>query len=283
MARIQSSGESTGAGPLVRPGVLLAVFLLLGGCATSGAWRVPKLPKGETLTVLSLLPEAASVVSDTSTFAPDRVRLFPTGAWHINALNERWAIRVLRHQGQFRAINRPQRKIRRRFGPAQPGNHLHFSKPGLTARQLVGSTGTDLVLVIGPALGVEEGTTTAGPLMLFGALGGAVAGGLIHFLGPGYGVFQRVLLDGTRMGTYFVALRMWLLDGRTGKVIASMDCKLYSTRFIDRKTKTRPKAQSPWISQKGPVSRKNWSSVHASVRVFMKRTEALCLSKLKLG
>ncbi len=266
--------------PLLRPVVLLAACLLLGGCATSGAWRVPKLPKGETLTVLSLLPETASVVSDDTVFSPDPVRLFPTGTWHINVLNERWAIRTLRHQGQFRIIDRPERKVRRHFGTVQPRSDLHFSKPDLTVKQLMGSTGTNLVLVIGPALGVEENASTAAPLMMFGAIGGAIAGASIHFIGPGYGVVQSVFLD-MRSASNFVALRMWLLDGRTGTVIASTDCKQYSLRFNNGKT--NPKVKALWIHHKGPVSRTNWSSVHVGIRMLMKQTEASCLGNLNLS
>jgi hypothetical protein len=265
---------------LFRSWGLLAVFLVLGGCATSGAFRVPKLPKGETLTVLSLLPDAASVVIDDSTFSPDRVRLFPTGAWHINALDERWAIRALGHRGQFRVIDRPLRKIRRHFGVAQPRSSLRFSRPGRTVRQLVASAGTDLVLVIGPSHGVEEGASTAAPLMMFGAIGGAISGVTTHFIGTGYGVSQGGFLD-TRSGFDYVALRMWLLDGRTGTVIAKTRCRKYLVRFSDGKT--NPKVKALWIHWKGPVSGKNWSSVHAEIRVLMKKTEASCLRNLNLA
>jgi hypothetical protein len=260
--------------------VLLAGLLLLGGCATSGAWRVPKLPKGETLAVVSLLPDTASVVNDDTVFSPDPVRLFSTGTWHINVLNERWAIRTLHHQGQFRILDRPERKVRRHFGIVQPRSDLHFSRPDLTIKQLIDSTGTNLVLVIGPALGVTENVMATTPLLMFGAIGGAIAGASYHFIGPGYGVLQSVFLD-TRSASNFVALRMWLLDGRSGTVIASTTCKRYSVRF--NTGKTNPKVKALWIHHKGPVSRKNWASVHAGIRVLMKKTEASCLSNLNLG
>ncbi|MHB1544637.1 MAG: hypothetical protein ACYCS1_10520 [Gammaproteobacteria bacterium] len=208
--------------------IVTLVLMSLTGCATVGVSRIPKLDPSNTISVLSLLPNQASVLVRSGTFSNAPMRGIPATSWAVNAHVRHWALRQLEQKKRFRVIAALPQSVRQWLSNPLVRQGIELTRKTLSQiKKPVTRMKTNLVLAVVPKhlfiTGVETSTIFTDAFIpvtpILAPFIGALAGGPERPKGLGYGVVQGELLD-TRSATHIVALKVWLLDRKAGTMIA---------------------------------------------------------------
>ncbi len=262
--------------------LLGAALCVLSGCATNtvGLSRILKLHSDNTLSVLTLLPDQASVILNRGLFSKDPVRIVPASGWSINQVARRSLLEDLERKNRFRVIGALPHAVQRWLVSQQVRQGIELSKKTLPEIQKpVAEMGTELVLVLAPGTlfhaDVRSMAWYAGPVVA------AVASGLGRPLGLGYGVIQHKVLDSRRALTR-VDFQVWLLNRRDGTAIARTECQASLVR-LDGEGKTNPLVKALWIHRKDPIAPANLTYTKSRILALTSQAIRRCLHNLKLG
>ncbi len=265
--------------------LLGAALCVLSGCATNtvGLSRILKLHSDNTLSVLTLLPDQASVILNRGLFSKDPVRIVPASGWSINQVARRSLLEDLERKNRFRVIGALPHAVQRWLVSQQVRQGIELSKKTLPEIQKpVAEMGTQLVLVLAPGTLFHAGVRSHAAMAWFaGPVVAAVVSGPEHPLGLGYGVIQHKVLD-SRHALTRVDFQVWLLNRRDGTAIARTGCRASLVR-LDGEGKTNPLVKVLWIHRKDPIAPANLTYTKSRILALTSQAIWRCLHNLKLS
>ena len=264
---------------------LVLALVSMSGCATDtvGVSRLLKLYPTNTLSVLTLLPDVATVVVDHGATSKDPLRLVPATSWGVNPAARRSVLNALEKQSRFRVRESLPPGVQQWLSGATVREGIALNPKTLARiRKPVSEMRTNLVLVLAPGMIFAKGVYTMGSMSaIFGPVVGYLVSGGVRPEGLGYGVVQTEFLD-TRSAVNTVALKAWVLDREEGTVIAKTSCVARSTR-LNGVGKTNPKVKALWIHRKGAIAPANLAYTKTEILKLTQKAVGCVLHALKLS
>jgi hypothetical protein len=203
----------------MRPLLPLVLCTALAGCATTGVDKLERLRPGFTVALFSLMGDHLAVRDVGARAMHDYRGDVDVRHWHIDRHAESVAGKVVGDTGKFRIVQADTELLRRtaklKDDPWTGGTRMQASSGSVAA--FAKQSAADYVLVIGPAsmgdpfLGSDEQLS-------------------------GYGIYQRSLritqpaFVGLKRAFSFLAMKVMLLDGKSGEAIARAQCALGAPR-----------------------------------------------------
>jgi hypothetical protein len=209
----------------MRFGLPLFLTAALAGCATTGLDKLERFRPGLTVAPFSLMGDHLAVHDVGASALQDYRGDVDVGHWHIDRHTESVAGKVVGDTGKFRIAQADTEPLRRavklKDDPWTGGMRIRASSGSLAA--FAKQSAADYVLLIGPAsmgdpfLGTDEQLS-------------------------GYGIYQRSLritqpaFLGVKRAFSFLAMKVLLLDGKSGEPIARAQCALGAPRQESQRT-----------------------------------------------
>lgn len=193
----------------MRPVLPLVLCAALAGCATTGVDQLEGFRPGLTLALFSLMGDHLAVRDVGASALQDYRGDLDVGHWHIDRHAESVASKVVGDSGKLRD------------DPWTGGTRIQAASGSLAA--FARESAADYVLLVGPAsmgdpfLGTDEQLS-------------------------GYGIYQRSLritqpaFLGVKRAFSFLAMKVLLLDGKSGEPIARAQCALGAPRQESQRT-----------------------------------------------
>lgn len=210
----------------------IVLLIILGGCSTYGAQSVNTLPAADTIAVVSLLPAHTNVPTIGTTMFNNSYKQLTTRQWDVNSYIENKASSLLAESARFRVVRPDIGEIKKQAGVGMADDSsmtgsVALRNGSVTLKQLADATNADLLLVVG----------TGNDSIFFGRRDDV----------SGYGVDQHDIF-GVRKAKTYLALHLWLLDGKTQQQIAQTTVTLAKWRsneyWIGNATEFTPENES---------------------------------------
>lgn len=234
---------------------LIAMVLVIAGCASMGAEKVDQLKSGTRVTALSVMGPQLAIRHVGSTVFQNERRQADVPQWQIDRYAEAAAGRLIGAGGRFQFVAADTAEARKRTGKMETtffsmGPQLEGGASSVVS--FAKEAGADYVLVVGP-------NPAGDPFM-----------GTNQSL-AGYGVYQRTFF-GSRRALNFLTMRVVLYDGRTGDEVA---------RTQDHASS--PRGDSQWLdSSTLALTDANSAATKTAIEQLIAIVIQKNLSKLKL-
>ena len=209
----------------MRPVLPLVLCAALAGCATAGVDELERFRPGLTVAPFSLMGDQLAVRDVGASALHDDRHDVDVGHWHIDRHAESVASKMVGDTGRFRIAQADTALLRRTVKLKDDvwtgGTRIQASSGSLAA--FAKESAADYVLLIGPAsmgdpfLGTDEQLS-------------------------GYGIYRRSLritqpaFVGLKRAFSFLAMKVMLLDAKSGEAVARAQCALGAPRQESHRT-----------------------------------------------
>lgn len=232
--------------------VVFPLTFILFGCASVDDGKVQPLKHGVTVAPVSVMGDTLALRQVGDRASLNRERHIDVASWRIDRHSEAVAGKVLGDGGRFSVASADTAELRKSVRLQDDrwtgAIRIEASSGPLTA--FAKQSGVDYVLLIGPASVADPFMGTDGQLF-------------------GYGIFQRALA-GLKHAVNYLAVKVIVLDGRSGESVARAQCAL-----------SAPRQDSEWLQPTKTVQ--PGEGTRAGIEQLFEGALRKCLVGLKLG